>query len=424
MTEIIQPGKAVLIECTISGVPFNDGEKNYFHVQELRIFEDHCKAYFTAQLVIEAHQNVWENFISPGADVTISFQAPRSDGIPTQPYTENFKIFSYESKHREGDIQNAMVITLSLIGEEYYRDRHNTVMMPFSNVPGTAAAATIHEMYMAVNGGLNILDSSMGPIGSTQVPHEVRNLKPIKAIHDLLDKSVFAAYPSCAPMYFRNKPGYEMGPLQGYLETAALTETFIHKPGQAAELVDTLVGYNRIIHLRPMAPPGEQTAGGGQSANMMDGLFKSLSFFDISQGDLLNNDAFSSLGNIAGLANQFKSGVVSKQGGRQLFSVLDSLHQALPIQKNGPGGFAQNEDAFLTALSYTPKFWVSAPLQTGVNVTCGKRINVLYPFSGTQLIAKTLYVARLIHELKFTEGRDREPVNINGTTQMFGVHWQ
>jgi len=424
MTDIIQPGKARLLQCTISGVPDTDGRTNFFHVQELRIYEDHCKAYFTGQLIVEFHQNVWENIVNPGAEVVISFDSPRSDGGPTKTYTENFKIYSYESKPREGDIHNAIVITLSLIGEEYYRDRFNTVMMPFSNVPGTAAAATVHGMYMSVNGGLDILDGSMGPIGSTQVPHEVRNLKPIKAIHDLLDKSVFARYPSCAPMYFRNKPGYAMGPLQGFLETTPVVQTFVHTPAQTASAQAALYGYDKILHLRPMSPPGEQTAGGGQSANMMDGLFKSLSFFDISQGDIMNNDAFSSLAGAAGIASQFKSAVKSKAGGRQIFSVLDSLHQALPIQKNGPGGFAQNEDAFLTALSFTPKFWVSAPLQTGVNVTCGQRINVLYPFSGQQLIAKTLYVARLIHELKFTEGNEREPVNIIGTTQLFGVHWQ
>jgi hypothetical protein len=38
-------------------------------------------------------------------------------------------------------------------------------------------------------------------------------------------------------------------------------------------------------------------------------------------------------------------------------------------------------------------------------------------------MSKTLYVARLIHDLRFTEGEDRQPVTINGTTDFFGVAW-
>ena len=94
MAEIIQPGKATLDNCVIGGVSFVDGERSNYHVQELRIFEDHCKAYFTGQLVIEAHQNTWEAYVRPGNQVSITFTAPRSDGIEGNTYTENFKIYS------------------------------------------------------------------------------------------------------------------------------------------------------------------------------------------------------------------------------------------------------------------------------------------------------------------------------------------
>lgn len=397
MVQVIQPGKVILNQCTINGIPYNDGITNYFHVQELRIFEDHCKPYFTGQLIIEAHQNTWESYVVPGATVNIAFEAPRSDGVATQEYYENFLIFSYESKPRQNDIHNAMIITLSLMGQEYYNDRLKTVMMPFSNIPGTAAAAAIHEIYMGVNGGLVITSPSMGPIGTTQVPHEVRNQKPLKAIHELLDKSVFAAYPSCAPVYFRNKPGYVMGPLQQLLETAPMVQTFVHQPAQSVDLNKTMFGYDRINFLRPMSPPNEQQSSGGAAGGSPQG------FFDMAMGQVQK---------------------LTGGGGRGNFAILDTLHQALSIAKNGPGGFQSAEDAFLAQLSlYTKKFWVSVPLQTGVNVTCGTRITIQYPFTNQGLTSKTLYVARLIHDLKFTEGEDRQPVTINGTTDMFGVAW-
>ena len=290
-----------------------------------------------------------------------------------------------------------MVITLSLMGQEYYNDRLKTVMMPFSNITGTAAAAIIHSMYMAENGGLNITSGSMGMIGTSQVPHQVRNQKPLKAIHELLDKSVFPAYPSCAPVYFRNKPGYVMGPLQQLLESAPMVQTFTHQPAQATSLKQTMLGYDRINHLRPMSPPNEQQGSGGSSGGSPQG------FFDMAKGQV----------------QKLVGG-----GGRGNFAILDTLHQALSIAKSGPGGFQSAEDAFLAQLSlFTKKFWVSVPTQTGVNVTCGQRITIQYPFTNQGLMSKTLYVARLIHDLRFTEGEDRQPVTINGTTDFFGVAW-
>lgn len=72
----IQPGQARLLECTVGGVPYVEADgRNNFHVQEMRIYEDHCKAYFTGQLVIEAHQNTWEGYLNKGADVTITFDS-------------------------------------------------------------------------------------------------------------------------------------------------------------------------------------------------------------------------------------------------------------------------------------------------------------------------------------------------------------
>jgi len=426
MSTWVQPTKANLTTCTVGGMPFTDGQKNNFHVQEMRIFEDHCKPYFTGQLVIEAHQNTWELYVTPGAGVEIAFTAPRSDGGPTKDYSESFRILSYESRPREGDILNAMVITLNLIGQEYYDDRDNVVLRAYSNIPGTAAAAAIHEEYMAENGGLQVPIPSLGMIGMDKVPHQVNNKKPIKAIHDLLDKSVFAGYPSCAPTYFRNKYGYVIAPLQYLLENAPVAQSFMHWPSEGIDLKNVLMGYDKIIHLRPMAPPGPDP---GVNSQTMDMLSAAQAFFDVRKGDFLNN--FQSLGNIAqgltsgfqGVVSSFQGAVKSKYGGRQMMNMIDSFHQPPAISKDGPGNWQAAQASFLTALGFVPKYWISVPLQTGVNVTCGERINAIYPVSDQDLIAKTMYVPRLIHELKFTEGRNRKPVTVIGTTDIFCVAW-
>lgn len=422
---IIEPTKAELLECSISGLNY----VNNFHVQELRIYEDICKVYFTGQLIIEAHLNTSELYLNPGAQVIISFEAPRTTGS-SQVYTENFRIYSYESKPREGDITGSMVITISLIGDEYYNDKTNTVLQNFSNLPGTAAATAIHEQYIAENGGMNLSGAALGMIGQSSFPHQVLNKKPIKAIHDILDKCVFAPYNTCAPIYFRNKRGYEMGPLQHFLENAPETNKFYHKPGEGATIFEKFNGYENIINLRPMSPAGEDN--GGVRGAELDNLFKKSSFFDVKSGNYLTK-ALSGFGSMMGTSmfqdsfDALKDKVKGKYGGRLIFYALDELRQPRAIDKNGPGGFNTAEDAFLAALTYSEKYWVSVPLQSGINTTCGDRITIRYPIGikpNPQLVEKTLFVPRLIHELRFTEGPNRKQVSVTGTTDIYGVFWE
>ena len=97
---VIPPTKATLRTCVVNSLPHFDitsgGEVRVnYHVKELRVYEDICKAYFTGQLVIETMLNVSENFITPTAPVTLSFVAPRTDGGQTKTYTEQFRIYSY-----------------------------------------------------------------------------------------------------------------------------------------------------------------------------------------------------------------------------------------------------------------------------------------------------------------------------------------
>lgn len=439
---VIQPTKAALRSCIVNSLPYVDyssGDvKNNFHVKELRIYEDICKAYFTGQLVIETMLNVSELFIAPTAPVTISFEAPRSDGGPTKTYTESFRIFSYDSKPLSGGGDARMQHTIQLIGQEYYNDKHNTVLENFANRPGTGAAAAIHNEYMRVNGGLRIPIPSTGLIGEQLHPHQVKNMKPIKAIHDILDRCVFAAYKTCAPVYFRDKPGYVMAPLQGLLETGPVLESFKHIPAQGASLQETMFGYNNVIHLRPVAPAGESSAAA--SAGTIAGLINATSSFDIKTGNyienfnaaarVLNLPFMNRIPKFKGMAQQMlQQASRGRYGARMMFSMLDELLQKKQVDKNGPGGYNAAQEAFLTTLNYAPKYWISVPLQTGVNVTCGSRIIVTAPIGTSdrpQIMNKVLFVPRLIHEIRFTENgqnNKREPLNINGTTDIYCVQW-
>ena len=429
MTELITPGKVELLQCTISSTPFREPNgRNNFHVQELRIYEDICKAYFTGQLVIETEYNTYETFLNPGAIVQIGFEAPRSDGGPTKSYYEDFRIYSYDTKPRT---KNSVVHTISLIGQEFYNDKTNTVQQPFSNIPGIQAAVQIHQQYMqAGHGSVRPLVQSTGLIATEQVPHMVNNKKPIKAIHDILDSIVFAQYKSCAAVYYRDKYGHVMAPLQHLMESASVSETFQQKFTRTYQ--DAFTAYNQIQHLRPMSPPGEQYAG--QTISSIDGIFKSAAAFDVQTGTYLTkNLADFDIGSLVNASADVIKFIKSlegsikslKFGGQQLMSIIDQRKRPAQTDKQGPGGFNTSEDAFLASLTYIPKYWVSVPLQTGVNVTCGQRIFVIYPTGtdSTTVLAKTLFVPRLIHELKFTEGQNRKTIAVQGVTEIYGVDW-
>lgn len=421
---IVQPSRVTLKTCIIGSTPHidfqNNNIKENFTVHSIRIYEDICKAYFTAQLLIEDQINQTDPYIYPATEVLISWTVEPTN----KTYTEKFRIYSIESKPKDNDLYAGMLITLNLIGDEYYNDTQNTVMQNFPNITATQAAAQIHNTYIAENGPISVIDS-IGLVGKTDHPHEVTNMQPIKAIHDLLDKAVKG---TSAFVYFRNKPGYVIGPLQELMETGSINGNFIHKPGQGAQIKDVLTGYNNIIHFRPMAPPSQETAQGIRNAEL-DSLMKTSSFFDIKSGQYIQNVSgltsriSTGISSLDGLFKEvFNKSVKSPFGARLLFNAINQDRQELTVDKNGPAGHKAAEEAFLAALSYSKKYWVVVPMQSGINVTIGNRINCVYPV-GERPTAKTLFVARLIHCLNFKTPSANRYEPSQGTTEIYAVNW-
>jgi hypothetical protein len=434
MANLFQPTKAKLDRCTIGDISFAEsvgGQIQFnYHVKEFRIYEDICKAYFTGQLVIETMLNTYELLLQPTQEVILKFTCPRSDGGPTRSYQERFRIYSYDSRPIGGGADGRVEHTISLIGQEYYNDKHNVVVQNFKNTTGVSAAQKIHQQYIASNGGLEP-SPSVGMIGSDRVPHQVLNKKPFKAIHDILDRCVFSTYQTCAPVYFRRKQGYVMKPLQEILETGPITGSFQHRTAAGSSLQDVFLGYNNVIHMRPLAPPGEDESG--TKASDISGMLKSLAYLDVKRGhfkynigQLQNLLSLPFVKNTPSLKNAAQEMLAeaqkSSRGGMTMMNFLDTLMQEKNIDKNGPGGYNVKQEAFIAALTYAQKYWVSVPGQTGVNITCGDRINVIYPVGNTP-IQKTLFIPRLIHEVRFSQGDDRQPLEVNAKTEIYGVHW-
>jgi hypothetical protein len=427
---LVQPTKVALKTCSIGGVDWiTNAAQTNFHVKEFRIYEDICKFYFTGELVIETYLNVYETFLYPTAPVVIAFECPRSDGVSTRTYTETFRVYSYDSSPLSGGADGHLKHTISLIGQEYYNDKHNVVTENFKLVSATTAAKRIHNNYVQSNGSMNVKSPAKGSIANDTSAHQVLNKKPSKAIHDLLDRAVFPNYKSSAPTYFRNKSGYVIAPLQQLLETSSIASNFIHAPASGASIGDTMLGYHSVIYMRPLAPAGE--ASSGVRASDISGLLKGSSYVDLESGNILNrNGKFAkSLGKnfIKGTnANQVLQGATKGSGGgMDILSVINNLHQFKEVDKNGPGQYNTSQEALITALHYAQKYWVSVPGQSGLNVSCGDRIRVVFPIND-KLTIKTLFVPRLIHECRFTEDTSdgkRRPTNVRCKTEIYGVFW-
>lgn len=438
-------GRAILHEANINGFDYVGIEGVRFHVESIQIFEDHCKPYFTAQMIIETYDHAHEAFIFPTAEVFISFECPSSDpSFVSHRYSERFRIFSHDSEQiSSGQQKNRLRHKLSLIGQEFYNDRHNNVIRSDNLKTGTAAASSIHEKIIRPvdGGGMRVYESS-GIIGSKEIPHQTTNMKPFTAINNILSRCVWNRYPSCAPVYFKNKYGYVMGPLQGVMESASprysFTEYSTAGNSWGRNFLGTAAGYTQIKELKPLSPSGE--ASSGVRASEIGNLNKASAWIDVLTGtyDLgkLTGDGISKImkklnlqTNSPGVNEKIRAMLAEAQKGRNgglQYNFIDSLMQDRATSKHGPGGFNVSQEAFVTALTYTDKYWVSVPGQGGHKVTCGDKITITYPivrnFKTTNR-TKTLYVARLVHNVRFTEGSSRKPIGDNATTDIYGVVW-
>lgn len=430
---IIEQTKAILRICNVGGLEFMDGGNANFHVTEWRIYEDICKPYLTGQLVIETQANRSEEFIYPTAEVIIEWEAPRSDGGPTKLYRERMRVFSYDSKPYGTGSDVRMEHTLSLIGQEYYNDRHNIVVGRFKNQTATSVASQIHNQYMQSNGGLGVSPSSTGLIGKDDIQHAATNKKPMKAIHDVLDRAVYASWPSCAPTYFRRKaingkPAYVISPLQKIMEDGEVY-TYYHLPASGSWGPMNMAAYDGVLHFKPIVPPSEH---GQAVAGALGSLLTSTSYFNYKtkefgtqKGNL--GKALSQFTGNAQLKAKVQSAVAEAQkgglGSRVMMGLIDELMQSASVDKNGPGGYRSAQEAFLTAVAYARKYWVSVPGQSGLNVSAGDVINVVYYVNSPTPLTKRLFIPRLIHEVRFSRGPNREPVNNQAVTEIYGVEW-
>jgi hypothetical protein len=430
-------GKYLPFEATLKSMSING--VNYFgifHVKELRIYEDICKYYLTAQVVIEVLQNAWDGLkVAPLVPVQIVIKSGTQ--YLEREYDQFFRVYSYDSIPvgvQSGGADVRLEVTLNLVGQEFYNDRHNTVMKGYPNKKGTEIVKDIHDRFVTAPGSNSLeIRSSDGLMGSKTVPYQVNNVKPVKAIFDILDQIIYHSEPTASPVYYRDANHHVVAPLKYLIENVGAAQAFYHVPSQGQDMMATYEAYNNIIDLKPLTPPGQVSA---ESAAALDSLLNTTVFVDQETGN--TKTKLANLSDIAGgldpatrqrvlaMIAASKKGIY---GGSVMFDVINDAQKARSIDKSASGHKAAQE-AFITTLTYCQKYWISVPLNSGIFVTCGKNIQVTYPFvegvGNVRHKTRKLFVPRLTHTLKFTstdQQGDRKPIAALGTTDIYSVLW-
>jgi len=432
---ILSQGKAYLNFCYIGGVlnsVISDGTLiANFAVKSIYVYEDICKPYFTATMVIENFLNVTELFLAPTVPVFISFVAPNDIGVSVV-YEEGFSILEYSTKIVDIGAQGRSETTIQLVGLEYYKDHNNVVIRNFKNQIGTAAAREIHDSFISVNGSMSIPVPSKGMIGLDDRAHEVDRLHPFTAIRNILTRCVFAQYPTCAPVYYRNKQGYKIAPLQYLLEAQSPVQLFEERPAAGTDFLANVVKYNEILELKQEMPRNRHASKLSDSLQSFDikgGLFFPNTSGKIAAQSLLKTATKSK--EILKELNSFLSTVGQSKSGQSIFGIINKHLQKLEVTKDGPGQYIIQQAGFLAAVGYSPMYTILVPLQTGGKVTCGNKIEIVYPIND-QLTRRKLFVPRLVHKLEMVKTssnlpgyqQERETQSYAGTTELTALYWK
>lgn len=411
--DIIQPCKVAIRGCWIRGVEVTP------QIQGISIFETMCKPYITATISINDSGNIINNLGLRGGEQVV-FAVDNGMQNDNAIYESVQYILSIDETEIN-DNYRTMFYSIRTATEAFFNNRANIVQQSFMNIPGTAAAAAIHEQYVGGDAPLNIGMASLGLIAKTESGgYNTNNKKPFKAIKDILERLAYGGINTGSTVYFRDRRQYVMAPLEQLFLTMGSQEHFIQKQTWGTDFTEALGGndiYRSIIHgtTKIDENKGKQRGAMGAVTAAAAGV---LNMWDQNAGTeaVLMPFATAVITAAEGLAGSFAKG---RMGGLPNVVQTDSRRQA-PSTDQQINMVAQN--AFQARVKDGTNYLIKVPCQSGFNVTVGKGITAdLLPPIGdadgnrSQTVGGQMLVADVNHECYFD---DRE---VQGTTIMRAV---
>lgn len=337
-----------------------EGEQISNHVNSIYIYENICKAYRTATAVIIDNNNVI-NTIDMSGGQTVSFVVI-SDGGGI--YSATMQILSV-SKEKPNYSLRTNMYNIEMIDSEYIKDRANLVQRSFKSVTGTGAISTIHNEFLGSS--LSVLVQSSGLLW-TKNPHIVNSLKPFTAIDDIRKMITFAGYPSGINVYYHDKEGVKLAPLE-YLFKQGDIQTFIQKATWGAKWTDIFNSDNAIIASETQTKEYSKSSSIVDTSAASQGTRKVMDLF--SNKRAFSNMSSSQMNGMLSSMSGLLSTLGSKSGGQGgLHNYLTTDSQKIP---NANVRDSAKSNAFSAAVGNALELTIRVPAQTGFNVTVGKK---------------------------------------------------
>lgn len=376
--------KVGLLSCTYNGKDI----KLMTHC--IRIYETMCKAYRTAEVVmLNDHGQVTgiPGGVNVGDEVTFSI---------LDSWGQIYNMTSYVTAAPD-TLNSAMhedMVTIGTVTSAFMKDKANIVQHSAKNEVISATAQAIHSMYIGTP--LQLPVASIGMIAMDQIGSYISSGEhPITAIRNMIARAKWPGA-SGAAVYFENKFGASLGPLEYYLNESPVGLKLIdsttwgtdyrHIFGGAGAVNAVLA--HKIYHKDGQAGgAGDQAKAAGQSTTL---------FSQDKRTAVMN--AIPSV-NIPNLAKFISSG----SGGIAIHSFMDGARNNMSID---PALQAAAENAVKAKVKDGTNFLIKSTIESGFNdsFTVGNRITAFLraPLeSPTEVFDGTLLLADVMHECYF-----------------------
>lgn len=360
MSNYVDPTKAIIRSVTINGADLT----KYAHA--LSVHETVCKPYITGQAIIHDYDNIVDSMqIVGGEDISVAFTAPPNSKTYS---TDNCKVLSIKGEQNPNNLKG-YIFTIDFIGNVYFQDRGSMVQSVHKNQTGTDAIQQLFSKFLSGD-KLQILSNSIGMIGDKE-GYTITNRKPFAAIEDIMKLLVFGGVKTGNVLFFRDAESVKLAPLEHLVQNMSSQEYFIQKETWGVNMFDPDL-YHAIIWSElknertnsGKSHVGEMAAAVNQNKVTFD--------FHTAAVKFLSSAAVSGGGSIA---SKMQSIVKSPNqlGGIPNVQLFRSI---LWPDATAPHNKTMQEKMYSSAQRGSPHLKIKVPLQTGINVTVGKGIDV------------------------------------------------
>lgn len=388
------PTKVRLRNCTLGGAV------TAFQTKSVKVYESMCTPYIKMQLTLIDNNGTIKRLADGlgsliGQPVTIAF-----DGGEEIYERKEQIIFTVDSAPLESN-KRVQVWNIGTVGTSYVNDRKALVQKSFKNIPATGAAAAIHNMFLGGDAPLNLISNSLGMIAKDTIgSFPISNVKPFKAIEDLLHRAKYASATN-STVYFRDRDSYVMAPLQDLFRSASAQNTFIEKATWGTNIRDMFEAHNAVISAGLLVEPGDISGARSKLGASAAAASQALNIFNFGTNKI-DIDKTATATGLNSLVSAATSSFVNSRGGSMNNLLFNFLRNELSTD---PSISQVQSEEFLAKVKDANKYVIKVPIRGGLKCTVGKGINArLLAPAGDQkaeVIGGLMLVADLMHDCQF-----------------------